>query len=319
MKAPKFSIIIPIYNAEKFLHRCIDSILIQKVPDFELILVNDGSVDNSGEICDNYAKQDSRIKVFHKKNEGVSVARNLGLENAQGEWILFVDADDWVASDYLETINENIEENKDADLFTFAYNQIENDAFLEIGGLRQKNTLNRDGYIRSGYTPFGCLYVYKAAIIKKHGITFPVGVKLSEDQCFIFKHLALCSKIVIIDKVLYNYYEHINSARMKPAERYSALYSLDAANDFLEFAFSHNVSTDYQLLAVYRLYDEFFKKHHNLKFKRIDYFYIQKEYRKAYKKTIQLLPDFKKNRLFRLGYYNVCFIAWIIYKKRNAK
>ena len=88
------TIIVPVYNAEKYLHKCIDSILTQTYTDFELLLINDGSKDNSGTICNEYAMKDSRIRVFHKENAGVSKARNMGLDNAKGEWITFVDSDD---------------------------------------------------------------------------------------------------------------------------------------------------------------------------------------------------------------------------------
>ncbi len=91
---PKVSVIVPVYKVEKYLPECIDSILAQTFTDFELILVDDGSPDNSGKICDDYATRDSRIRVFHKENGGVSSARNLGLEHACGEWIIFVDSDD---------------------------------------------------------------------------------------------------------------------------------------------------------------------------------------------------------------------------------
>ena len=87
------SIIVPVYNTEKFLHRCIDSILAQTYTDFELLLIDDGSKDSSGTICDEYAAQDARVRVFHKENGGVSSARNLGLDNARGEWVTFVDSD----------------------------------------------------------------------------------------------------------------------------------------------------------------------------------------------------------------------------------
>lgn len=100
MNNPKISVIVPVYNVEKYLSRCIDSILAQTFTDFELLLIDDGSKDKSGNICDEYAKKDSRIRVFHKENGGVSSARNLGLDNAEGEWILFVDADDWIEQDY---------------------------------------------------------------------------------------------------------------------------------------------------------------------------------------------------------------------------
>ncbi len=100
-EVPKISVIVPVYNAEKTLHRCIDSILAQTFTDFELLLVNDGSKDNSGVICDEYAKRDSRIRVFHKKNGGVSSARNVGLDNVCGEWVAFVDSDDYIGNKYL--------------------------------------------------------------------------------------------------------------------------------------------------------------------------------------------------------------------------
>lgn len=101
------SIIIPIYNAEKYLHECIDSILAQTYKNWELLLIDDGSPDSCPAICDDYAKKDNRIKVFHKENGGVSSARNLGLENASGEWICFVDADDYISANYLECIDSN--------------------------------------------------------------------------------------------------------------------------------------------------------------------------------------------------------------------
>ena len=96
MNNPKVSVIVPVYNVEKLLQRCIDSILAQTFTDFELLLIDDGSKDKSGEICDEYAAKDSRIRVFHKQNGGVSTARNLGIDKAQGEWIYFVDSDDIV-------------------------------------------------------------------------------------------------------------------------------------------------------------------------------------------------------------------------------
>lgn len=95
------SIIVPVYNAEKYLSQCINSILAQEFSNFELLLINDGSHDNSGKICDEYAQKDERIRVFHKKNGGVSSARNLGLDNAKGEWVSFIDADDIVSPDFL--------------------------------------------------------------------------------------------------------------------------------------------------------------------------------------------------------------------------
>src|SRR5690606_27273688 len=108
---PKVSVIIPVYNAEKYLRECIDSVLAQTFDDFELLLINDGSTDGSGKICDEYAQKDARVKVFHKENGGVSSARNLGLDNAKGEWITFIDSDDWIGENYFYCLtlnNENV-------------------------------------------------------------------------------------------------------------------------------------------------------------------------------------------------------------------
>lgn len=98
---PKISVIVPVYKVEKYLPECIDSILAQSFTDFELVLVDDGSPDNSGKICDEYALRDSRIRVFHKENGGVSSARRVGVENAHGEWVIFVDGDDMLRQDAL--------------------------------------------------------------------------------------------------------------------------------------------------------------------------------------------------------------------------
>lgn len=109
---PKISVIVPVYNTEKYLRRCIDSILAQTFTDFELLLINDGSRDSSGAICDEYAAKDSRVRVFHKENGGVSSARNVGLDNAKGEWVIFCDSDDyWICSFALEKLYRFVQQN----------------------------------------------------------------------------------------------------------------------------------------------------------------------------------------------------------------
>lgn len=116
MKNPLISVIVPVYNAEEFLPRCINSILAQTFTDFELLLIDDGSTDNSRKICQEYAKNDNRIRVFHKENGGVSSARNVGIDNAQGEWICFCDADDELMHKMLKNIATC---NKDCDFILF--------------------------------------------------------------------------------------------------------------------------------------------------------------------------------------------------------
>ena len=101
---PKVSIIVPIYNVEQYLRRCIDSLLAQTYTNIEIVLVDDGSPDNCGDICDEYAQTDTRIKVIHKKNCGLSAARNSGIEAVSGEWVTFIDSDDWLETDAIECL-----------------------------------------------------------------------------------------------------------------------------------------------------------------------------------------------------------------------
>src|SRR5690606_27364966 len=122
---PKVSVIIPVYNAEKYLRECLDSVLAQTFTDFEVLLINDGSTDASGKICDEYAEKDSRIKVFHKENGGVSSARNLGLDNAKGEWISFVDSDDTIEQETLATLANEVKD-LDIDGVIFGYKKLIN-------------------------------------------------------------------------------------------------------------------------------------------------------------------------------------------------
>ena len=126
---PTISVIVPVYNAEKYLPRCIESVLAQTFVDWEMLLIDDGSTDASGSICDEYAAKDERIRVFHKENGGVSSARNLGLDNAQGEWITFVDSDDYIEENYLKSFEGNL----DADLVVGNIQMIRKQEVEEVG------------------------------------------------------------------------------------------------------------------------------------------------------------------------------------------
>lgn len=141
---PKISIIVPVYNVEKYVRQCIDSILSQSFTDFELLLINDGSKDKSGDICDEYAAEDSRIRVIHKENGGVSSARNVGLDNAHGEWIAFVDGDDEIQDGYLN-IREGFE---NSDVIQKPYIIVRNNKEINIS-VQDTNVLrNKDSIYR---------------------------------------------------------------------------------------------------------------------------------------------------------------------------
>ena len=129
----KISVIVPVYNVEKFIKRCLDSIINQTTKDLEIILVNDGSTDNSGKICDEYAKLDNRITVIHKENGGISSARNIGLDVATGEWIAFVDSDDYIEKDMYEVLYKTaIEKNVDICACFFKYLTVDNKILFNL-------------------------------------------------------------------------------------------------------------------------------------------------------------------------------------------
>ena len=203
---PKISIIVPIYNTEKYLHRCIDSILAQSFSRFELLLINDGSQDNSGKICDDYAAKDSRVRVFHKENGGVSSARNLGLDNARGEWITFVDSDDFVYENYLE--NFDVFTNKDYDLINQGLKIDKN--FNGCSEFKFSFNGERDNWLNeatlNGTFGYIVIKLFKSEIIKTNKIYFNTEIRFQEDELFILSYLAVCKSIKSVPKVGYFYF-----------------------------------------------------------------------------------------------------------------
>ena len=210
----KISIIVPVYCTEKFLSHCIESILVQKYSDFELLLIDDGSPDGSGRICDQYAKQDKRIQVLHKPNGGVSSARNAGIEMAQGEYILFVDSDDYIEPDYVSTM---VSASKEASGYGHIWC-----CFQTVTGYQYENAVPN---IKSDapYLTFDRAQImelhqmwldtgpwnklYRRSVLIEHNIRFPEDLSLGEDWLFNLAYLDAVSstKILVITKPIYNY------------------------------------------------------------------------------------------------------------------
>lgn len=213
---PLVSIIVPVYNAEKYLHRCIDSILAQTFTDWELLLIDDGSKDASGRICDEYAAKDERIRVFHKENGGVSSARNLGLDHAEGEWIAFVDSDDWVSKDYLEELVKH----SDTDLVVadFVIEGEENwNENLPVGKWQSKDL---SGIIENSiaWTRFvapWCKLLKKSLIGQNR---FYVELTTQEDALFMFRYLCVVQNIQIIPNKGYHYNRETSGSLSKSLE-----------------------------------------------------------------------------------------------------
>lgn len=212
---PFFSIITPVYNCEKFIKKCIESVIYQTYTNFELILVNDGSTDNSGQICNHYAKEDSRIRVNHKHNEGVSCARNDALNIARGEYILFLDSDDYLAHETLETCNRLIEKNK-LDILQFSLSGVNENGETFIKKSTRKETtqvLNSFEYINNGnYLVCAGGSCIKRSIIESNNIRFCKEIKLAEDQLFILTAIINAKKIQFYNRKLYFYLDNINSS-----------------------------------------------------------------------------------------------------------
>lgn len=200
---PKISVIVPVYKVEKYLHRCVDSILAQSYTDFELLLIDDGSPDNSGAICDEYAAKDSRVRGFHKENGGVSSARNLGLDNARGEWVSFVDSDDWLESRCLETLTQHL----DADLIRCAIESTDGTLWAsedcEYGIKDFVKKYEEDPLTR---TPCGALY--KTQIIRENKLYFDPLVRFGEDMMFNFQYLLKSHSVRLLNFIGYTYYRN---------------------------------------------------------------------------------------------------------------
>lgn len=207
----KVSIITPVYNAEKHIHRCIKSIISQTYTDYELILIDDGSTDSSSSICDTYAENNDKIKVIHQKNSGPGMSRNTGLLNATGDYILFVDSDDFIFNNTLEILVKKAEENNYPDALIFDY----------IMGTEEYNIKRNtiigasEGFIDVKYAILNssgatCCKMYKKEIITKYSITFP-DMYRKEDFVFNKTALSYCDTVFYTTEHMYFYFNNINS------------------------------------------------------------------------------------------------------------
>ena len=215
----KLSVIIPVYNVGELLYKCIESIENQSLDNIEIILINDGSTDDSGKICDEISSKNNNIKVIHKENEGVSVARNLGIRIAKGEYIGFVDSDDYINENmylkmYLEAkknecdivmCDANIEYIDKVNLDTI--NQLEKSKILESSSMQPDLLMEMAGSM------WKC--IYKKEILMNKNVLCPVGIKLSEDRIFNILAFGYSKKIFYIKEPLYTQKVRQNSATTK--------------------------------------------------------------------------------------------------------
>ena len=220
------SIIVPIYNVEKYLNKCIESIVNQTYENIEIILIDDGSNDNSGIICDEYAKKDNRIIVVHKENGGVSSARNKGLKIAKGEWISFVDADDWIEQTFCQTLLNKVTQEQ-ADIALCGYNRITDNRIEKINANNQEVFLNSNEYLVKSLNPqtgFGFCHM---KLIKKEvlkSISFNERIEVGEDALFNIQLSTYIKKAVFLKQPLYNYRINNQSVVKRYDENYANKY-----------------------------------------------------------------------------------------------
>ena len=197
------SVIVPVYNSKEHLSRCLDSILSQSFSDFELLLVDDGSKDGSGAVCDAYSEKDSRVRVFHKENGGVSSARNVGIENADGQWLTFIDSDDWIEEDFFQVPFDS-----DVDLLyqNRVFSDGQPDGYFPEQEVRDRDFL--DFLVKNANTnlfKMSVCFFFRNRIIKEHGIRFVEGVRLGEDRLFVMDYYRFCRSIQVQTNSRYVY------------------------------------------------------------------------------------------------------------------
>lgn len=242
----KVSIIIPIFNAEKTLVRCLDSVLKIKFSDMEIILIDDGSADNSLGICKEYQKKDKRVQVYSQKNAGVSVARNMGISIACGEWIGFIDSDDEIIPETYEEAINSLEENTDYLIWKSVQvysenekNEVKNEKISRIVLKNEDIEIIRTGIIEQEnpefqiywkllYNFYGpCAKFFKKDIIVKNNIKFMDNLKIGEDRLFNYQYLKYVKEIVCLNQYGYIYYHNVNSAtHIFQENRYLEFYKL---------------------------------------------------------------------------------------------
>lgn len=297
---PLITVIVPVYNAERYLSRCIESIQHQTYKNWELFLIDDGSVDSSGSICDKYAYSDARIHVIHQKNQGVSVARNVALDQARGEYIQFIDSDDWEPTDallYLYTLLNK----KKADFCMAQYrlvrNQdvvLDNEAILQSHNV-QERCLTRAEFLNKFFrvhtqeqVQYLCVKLFKADLFKD--VRLMKGVANGEDVAGLFPVILKSKRIAYSSKIVYNYF--VNSSGATKADFNSTTFDPILAwenvvqnaekfgdRDILRLAKLNKKRAEFAVLCTLAIS------------KRFDY-----NYQRFSKEIHRLLSNLKKNR-----------------------
>jgi len=315
----KISIIVPVYNVEKYLKECIESILSQTYKNIEIILIDDGSTDNSGKICDEYLKKDSRVKVIHKENGGLSDARNTGIEIASGKYIGFVDSDDYIAKDMYDFLYQNIKR-KNAEIsgcnrFLVYENKIEiygkKECYEVMDSQRAIQMLCTIGYIgASAYTK-----LYEAKLFKD--IRYPKG-KINEDMYTTYKLFDKANRIVYDATPKYYYRQRSGSITNSKNINSDCIQAAENLIQFVEQKYPNilNSAIKNYIYTIIGVYDNILKS----KKRGLDVRELKKKIKNDIKVYYPIIKKEKRNskqrklQLFLIRYFNVLYnILFLLY------
>lgn len=295
---PKISIIVPVYNVEKYLRRCIDSILAQTFTEFELILVDDGSPDGCPAICDEYAVQDDRIRVIHQTNSGVSVARNAGLDVVRGEWIGFVDSDDWIEPnmyEYLYSVAKKT--NADAVVCGF-FGQHYRRVRCMCGTEKALKYI----FEKNGFGGFSFLRLVAAE--KVQYIRFDVDISYLEDMAFFYEVFKRCEKVYWDNKPLYHY--EYNQSSVSSA--YGLTWQAKSALTLLDRLYQNETNKKMRKVLLHSRYHfllskliQYIRRHD---FDSAEYAYL---YAEVKRNAIPIMFNVRHNAKRKIVTFLICF------------
>lgn len=306
----KISVIIPVYNVEDYLSKCLDSIVNQNFNDYEIIIIDDGSIDNSHQIILEYKRKfPDKIVSIKKKNEGQAVARNIGIEMARGEYILFVDSDDYIACDTLRTVYDYAEKDK-VDIVCFDSYKILNDNIIDY--VRGYNNIddNLKRYIVSQDCPWGMLI--RTELIKKNKLFFP-KLRAYEDVSIVPAYALYTKKITFIDKKLYYYFIRKGSTMNQ------LVYSEKLESIFDSMNHLYNIFKKSNRIDIYHDEIEFlFIKHllHGAGLRFIEFDNYETNFNKINDMMKKFFPHWFKNKYFKKESLKYKIMCQLLYKKK---
>lgn len=252
--SPYISVIVPVYNTEKYLPRCLDSLVNQTYKDIEIICINDGSKDNSLNVLNDYAKKDKRIKVINQENQGVSCARNAGIDKSKGKYISFIDSDDYVDLDMYETLINSLKD-KEYDILAFGYDLVDpKTGESKKGSDIQNGIFDACEFLDFNYNLQGVVNtLYKKSIIDENRLRFTPSVSYGEDILFRQMYILKVEKMKMMNRVFYHYVYDDEAAKQKYTNDKIISSAIERGKAILKFCSSNKITNKYKWALGYSI------------------------------------------------------------------